>query len=103
MAARVWHVCLPTLPERGKAGYIRLLFAGRLDPVKGIDFLLRTLDKMSSAYKFHLTVLGTGPDEQRRNRVLSHLVDDGSASFTGRFFHMSRCSLHFLLSLATAS
>ncbi|MGZ9108702.1 MAG: glycosyltransferase [Micavibrio sp.] len=56
---------IPSLPEREKSDYIRLLFAGRLDPVKGIGFLLRTLDKMSSAYKFHLTVLGTGPDEQR--------------------------------------
>lgn len=56
---------IPPLPERGTSDHIRLLFAGRLDPVKGIGFLLRTLDKMSSAYRFHLTVLGTGPDEQR--------------------------------------
>ncbi|GEM_PF-889209 len=54
---------LPLLPERKCAGHIRLLFAGRLHPDKGIGFLLRTLDDLSDIYDFHLTILGKGPSE----------------------------------------
>lgn len=50
--------------ERENSEEVRLLFAGRLDPVKGIEFLLETLDPLSHSYKFHLTVLGTGPSER---------------------------------------
>lgn len=44
---------------------VRLLFVGRLDPVKGVEFLLSTLDSLSHQYKFHLTILGTGPSEKQ--------------------------------------
>lgn len=55
---------VPELPQRVKSDRIRLTYAGRLDPVKGISFLLRVLDRLSPDYDFHLTVLGTGPDEE---------------------------------------
>ncbi len=55
----------PPLAERKNSDHVRLLFAGRIDPVKGIEFLLRTLDGLSRDHHFHLTVLGTGPSEQR--------------------------------------
>ncbi len=51
------------LPKRKPSDHVRLLFAGRLDPIKGIDFLLETLAALEASYKFHLTVLGTGPIE----------------------------------------
>lgn len=54
---------VPPLPPRTKAGHVRLVYAGRLDPVKGITFLIRALDRLDEKRRFHLTVLGTGPDE----------------------------------------
>jgi glycosyltransferase involved in cell wall biosynthesis len=54
---------LPLLPERVNSPVIRLLYVGRLDPVKGIDFLLSVLDKLSNKYTFQLEVLGRGPSE----------------------------------------
>jgi len=60
------------IPEDGampavkvNSDHVRLLFVGRLDPVKGIEFLLRTLDKLSHLHNFHLNVLGKGPSEQQ--------------------------------------
>ncbi len=63
---------LPASAARTTSGKVRLLFAGRLDPVKGIDFLLKTLDSLSSLYDFHLTVLGTGPSEKRVRTRFEH-------------------------------
>lgn len=54
----------PPKHKRRKLARTRLLFAGRLDPLKGIDFLLCVLEGFSSAFDFHLTVLGTGPMER---------------------------------------
>lgn len=52
-----------------RTGPIRLLFAGRLDPVKGIELLMRTLDALDGEFDFRLTVLGTGPlDDALRAR-----------------------------------
>jgi glycosyltransferase involved in cell wall biosynthesis/O-antigen/teichoic acid export membrane protein len=55
---------LPIPIRKEPSGHIRLLFAGRLDPVKGIEFLLDVLDSLSHLHEFHLTVLGTGPGEK---------------------------------------
>ena len=43
---------------------VRLLFVGRLEKTKGINFLLELLDPLASDYDFHLTVLGKGPEDQ---------------------------------------
>ena len=51
--------------KREHSDEVRLLYAGRLDPVKGTEFLLDTLAPLSRTYRFHLTVLGTGPSEQK--------------------------------------
>ena len=42
---------------------MKLIYVGRLDPIKGIGFLLETLDSLKNNYKFSLKVLGTGPLE----------------------------------------
>lgn len=63
---------VPVLPERKRADHIRLLFVGRIDPVKGIEFLLRTLEALSDSFKFHLTILGTGPSESRLKDEYGH-------------------------------
>lgn len=51
--------------KKERSDIVRLLFVGRLDPVKGVEFLLSTLDSLSHQYKFHLTILGTGPSEKQ--------------------------------------
>ncbi len=55
---------VPVLPEKQASDVIRLIFVGRLDPVKGIELLMETLAPLSAAHKFHLTVLGAGPSEK---------------------------------------
>ena len=42
---------------------VRLLFVGRLEKTKGINFLLELLDPLAASYDFHLTVLGKGPED----------------------------------------
>ncbi len=43
---------------------IKLIFVGRLDPIKGVEFLLETLESLYESYKFNLKILGTGPLEK---------------------------------------
>jgi glycosyltransferase involved in cell wall biosynthesis len=54
---------LPALPKRTTSAVLRLVYVGRLDPIKGITFLLDVLSGLAGAYAFHLLVLGTGPLE----------------------------------------
>lgn len=42
---------------------IKLVYVGRLDPVKGIDLLLNVLTTLSSKFNFIIDILGTGPME----------------------------------------
>jgi len=48
----------------GPSDTVRLVFVGRLEKTKGINFLLELLDPLAAQYKFHLTVLGKGPEDQ---------------------------------------
>lgn len=54
---------LPQLPAYQPSPVPRLLYAGRLEAVKGIPFLLDVLSTLAPTYPFHLTVLGTGKVE----------------------------------------
>lgn len=51
---------LPRLPARRPSAVPRLLYAGRLETIKGISFLLDVLASLAPIHPFHLTVLGTG-------------------------------------------
>lgn len=42
---------------------VRMLFVGRLEKTKGINFLLELLDQLAADHDFHLTVLGKGPED----------------------------------------
>lgn len=55
---------LPPLPEWVPSEKVRMVFAGRLDPVKGVEFLLDVLDGLASRFSFQLDVLGEGPLER---------------------------------------
>lgn len=71
---------IPALPERKSAEHIRLLYVGRLHPIKGIAFLLETLDGLSEEYNFHLNILGTGPSEEELKEKFG---DKGWVTFRG--------------------
>lgn len=51
---------------------MRMVFAGRLDPVKGIEFLLDVLSDLANEHVFHIDVLGTGPLENRLREKYGH-------------------------------
>ena len=55
---------LPALPEYKSSPVPEMIFVGRLDHVKGIDFLLDALEALVAKYPFHISVFGTGPLEK---------------------------------------
>jgi len=57
---------LPALPDYTESPTLRLLFAGRLDEVKGIRFLCEVLDELSrelASFPVTLSIMGKGPLE----------------------------------------
>jgi glycosyltransferase involved in cell wall biosynthesis len=44
--------------------HIRFTYAGRLEKTKGINLLLDVLDELARDFDFHLTAMGTGPEEE---------------------------------------
>jgi glycosyltransferase involved in cell wall biosynthesis len=49
-------------------GTIRLLYAGRLHRTKGVDIMLDALSPLADRYKFHVTILGKGEEEEDLKR-----------------------------------
>jgi glycosyltransferase involved in cell wall biosynthesis len=56
---------LPALPPYQPApdGTIRLLYAGRLHPAKGVDVMLRALRPLEDRFKFQVSIYGRGEQE----------------------------------------
>jgi glycosyltransferase involved in cell wall biosynthesis len=63
----------------GGDGPVRLLFVGRLAPVKGLRILIEALRR--AALPVHLTVIGDGPDRAHLERAAAAL--GGRVRFTG--------------------
>jgi glycosyltransferase involved in cell wall biosynthesis len=59
------HVALPQITEghghQETGNKIELLFLSRIDPIKGIHYLLEALSKVN--FRFHLTIAGSGDSE----------------------------------------
>ena len=55
---------LPDLSPYQPLTQLRLAYAGRLDPVKGIDFLLDVLEPLAQHFDFRLDIYGTGNLEE---------------------------------------
>lgn len=54
----------PTV-SRSESDVLRLLYVGRLDCTKGVDFLLSVCEKIIKDHSFLLTIVGGGPDEEK--------------------------------------
>ena len=63
------------VPEyrRTNSKTIRILYAGRLHPTKGVDIMLEALRPLAPNYDFHVTVLGRSDDGRRLERTYSGL------------------------------
>jgi glycosyltransferase involved in cell wall biosynthesis len=67
-----------------KPGPLRLVFAGRLQPEKGLDPLLRA---MPAVWDGTLTVIGDGPERPRCEETCRQLGLAGRVRFLGRRSH----------------
>src|SRR3989442_11688306 len=65
-------VHVPTEPEHAHHEGLAIGCVGRLVPEKGIDTLLQALAE-NRAHRWHLTVVGDGPDRERLERLASDL------------------------------
>lgn len=75
---------LGPLPIRRRANPLRLLFVGRLEPEKGLSFLLRALAILKGQNRnVNLDIVGSGMEEQNL-RELTHRLDlNEQVSFHG--------------------
>lgn len=69
-----------TCIQHGKE-YIKLLYVGRLDPVKGIRYLLEAVAILDN--KFHLSIVGDGTRKQEYERLCTTLNIRDQVSFEG--------------------
>lgn len=68
----VFHPGAPRTRRPGDP--VRLLFVGRLIPVKGVSMLLEAIARIGSDFPIHLTVIGDGP---LRQGIASEAVERG--------------------------
>ncbi len=53
---------------RTESDHLRILYVGRLHVSKGIHLLLQVAADLAKTHRFTLTIVGTGPDEERLRR-----------------------------------
>src|SRR5256885_16873798 len=75
-------VHVPTEPEHAYHDGLAIGCVGRLVPEKGIDTLLQALAE-NRAHRWHLTVVGDGPDRERLERLASDLRLAARVRWTG--------------------
>jgi glycosyltransferase involved in cell wall biosynthesis len=75
-------VHVPTEPEHAHHEGLAIGCVGRLVPEKGIDTLLQALAE-NRAHRWHLTVVGDGPDRERLERLASELRLAARVRWTG--------------------
>jgi glycosyltransferase involved in cell wall biosynthesis len=57
--------------DRGDEDFI--LYAGRLNRVKGVEYLIRAFYALKDDYSHDLVLIGSGPDEERLKKIVSSL------------------------------
>ncbi|TKX86043.1 glycosyltransferase family 1 protein [Halorubrum sp. SS5] len=63
-----------------------LLFVGRVEPIKGLDLIIRSLSKMDND-NIELIIAGEGSDVQRLQSLIKSLEIQNNVSFVGRVPH----------------
>ncbi len=75
---------LPPLPQRaGRRNEIRILFVGRLVPVKGLKYVLAACERLAPSIKWRLTVVGDGPEMEAARAAAARLAARGTVEFAG--------------------
>jgi glycosyltransferase involved in cell wall biosynthesis len=65
VASRVIPLPLTFAPPKSRAtpkASLNLLYVGRIEPAKGVGFILEMLAELSSRFSFHMTLVGAGSD-----------------------------------------
>jgi glycosyltransferase involved in cell wall biosynthesis len=70
----------PGAPREGK---LRLIFVGRLIPLKACDLALRAAAELLRAGAAHFTVVGDGPERESLQQLTKSLGIDDAVTFTG--------------------
>jgi glycosyltransferase involved in cell wall biosynthesis len=70
--------------------YLKLLYVGRLIPRKGIPLLLKALPMIrmhAPSLKFHVSIVGDGPDKPKLEKMCKELKIDDDVTFHGKLPH----------------
>ena len=77
-------------PSKKEKGFLKMLFIGRIHPIKGLDFLLHVLKQ--SDQNITLTIVGNPEDISYRNhcrKIISELPENIHVSFANEVPHHS--------------
>jgi glycosyltransferase involved in cell wall biosynthesis len=66
-----------------REGKLRLIFVGRLIPLKACDLALRAAAELLRAGAAHFTVVGDGPERESLQQLTKSLGIDNAVTFTG--------------------
>ena len=69
--------------DASREGKLRLIFVGRLIPLKACDLALRAAAGLLRAGKGHFTVVGDGPERESLQQLTKSLGIDNAVTFTG--------------------
>jgi glycosyltransferase involved in cell wall biosynthesis len=73
-----------SLPPRDRRALLRLLFVGRLDPEKGLSFLLQAVAILQEQNRnMHLDIAGSGLEEENLRKLAQELNLNKQISFHG--------------------
>ena len=82
LSPQVEKMCLSlSLPDPSKGQPLKVLFIGRLDTYKRVDWLLESLAQLT--IPFHLTVVGDGPLRQSFEQLTASFIHSDSVRFLG--------------------
>jgi glycosyltransferase involved in cell wall biosynthesis len=70
-------------PGGSRDGTLRMIFVGRLIPLKACDLALRAALELLRAGNGHFTVVGDGPERERLQQLTKSLGIDHAVTFTG--------------------
>ncbi|MFT8884992.1 MAG: glycosyltransferase [Acetobacter papayae] len=81
----------PPSPKRTAQDYanrpIRAVFLGRLVPYKACDILLEAAAELLREGRMTLTIIGSGPEEERLRKLVAQLAIGSAVTFTGELPH----------------